>query len=292
LTDSRTKPLCWITGAAGLIGNYFVRTAPQYAADWNIRGLTRSDVDLLNFDALRHAFRRDNPQLVIHCAALSQTQTCQTDPALAHKLNVDVTRELAELAQAIPFVFFSTDLVFDGRKGNYVETDEVNPLSVYAETKVAAEHIVGSNPQHTIIRTSLNAGASLTGDRAFNEQLQRAFQDGRTVTLFTDEFRCPTPAIATARAVWELIAKAAPGAYHVAGSERLSRWQIGRLLAQRWPALSPKMAPESLTTYRGAPRAPDTSLNCDKAQNLLSFPLPSFSEWVVNGIRFAKKLDT
>ena len=284
MTECATKPLCWITGAAGLIGNYLVRTAPQYAPGWNIRGLTRSDVDLLNIDALRHAFRRDNPQLVIHCAALTQTQACQADPALARKLNVDVTRALGELAEAIPFIFFSTDLVFDGRKGNYLETDAVNPLSVYAETKVAAEAIVCRNPRHTVIRTSLNAGTSLTGDRAFDEQLRRAFERGETLTLFTDEFRSPIPAMETARAVWELIAKSAEGIYHVAGSERLSRWQIGQLLASRWPELKPKIQPESLTTSRGAPRAPDTSLNCAKAQALLSFPLPRFSEWLTENI--------
>jgi dTDP-4-dehydrorhamnose reductase len=279
-TEPRAKPLCWITGAAGLIGNYLVQTAPQYAADWNVRGLTRSDVDLLDFQALRLAFRRDTPQLVIHCAALTQTQACQADPALARKLNVDVTRMLSELAQAIPLMFFSTDLVFDGQKGNYVESDAVNPLSVYAETKVAGEAIICTNPRHTVIRTSLNSGTSLTGDRAFNEQLRRAFERGETLTLFTDEFRCPIPAIETARAVWELVHK--PGIFHVAGSERLSRWQIGQLLAKRWPQLNPKMKPESLTTYRGAPRAPDTSLNCTKAQTLLSFPLPRFSEWIAS----------
>ena len=73
MTEPRAKPLCWITGAAGLIGNYLVQTAPQYAAGWNVRGLTRSDIDLLDFQALRLAFRRDTPQLVIHCAALTQT---------------------------------------------------------------------------------------------------------------------------------------------------------------------------------------------------------------------------
>jgi nucleoside-diphosphate-sugar epimerase len=62
-------------------------------------------------------------------------------------LNVEVTKLLAELAAEIQFVFFSTDLVFDGRKGNYVEADAVNPLHVYGETKAAAEEIVLKNPR-------------------------------------------------------------------------------------------------------------------------------------------------
>jgi dTDP-4-dehydrorhamnose reductase len=66
----------------------------------------------------------------------------------------------------------------------------------------------------------------------------------------------------------------------VAGAERLSRWQIGQLIAARWPQLNPQIEPESLVTYNGAPRSPDTSLNSSKAQRLLSFPLPGLTRWL------------
>jgi dTDP-4-dehydrorhamnose reductase len=270
----------WITGAAGLIGNYFVQTASRFAPQWQVAALTRADLDLLDFKAVTERFRKDKPQLIIHCAALSQSPACQKDPGLARRLNVDVTKHLAQIAADIPFVFFSTDLVFDGLKGNYVETDPVNPLSAYAETKVAAEQIILANPRHTVIRTSLNGGTSLSGNRGFNEQLRSAFAKGEMLKLFTDEFRSPIPASETARAVWELVAANCPGLYHVAGAERLSRWQIGELLAARWPQLNPKLQAESLKSYQGAPRSPDTSLNCAKAQKLLSFPLPTLSRWL------------
>ncbi len=152
---------------------------------------------------------------------------------------------------------------------------------MYAETKVAAEQFVLANPRHTVIRTSLNGGTSPTGDRGFNEQMRRAWQAGRDAcSLFTDEFRSPIPAEVTARAIWELAALNRPGLYHVAGSERLSRWQIGQLLAARWPLLQPRIEAASLKEYQGAPRAPDTSLNCAKAQQLLSFRLPGLTEWL------------
>jgi dTDP-4-dehydrorhamnose reductase len=130
-----------------------------------------------------------------------------------------VTRVLAEFAADIPFLFFSSDLVFDGRKGNYDETAAVNPLSVYAQTKVEAEKIVLANPKHTVVRTSLNGGLSLKGDRGFNEQTRKAWESGKTLTLFTDEFRCPISAAVTARAMWELAGRNQPGLYHLAGSE-------------------------------------------------------------------------
>ena len=275
-----SHPSAWITGAGGLIGNALVQTAARFAPSWHVRGLVRAELDLLDFATVRRRFRSERPELVVHCAALTHTPTCQNNPDLTRKLNVELTSLLAELASEGSLVFFSTDLVFDGRVGNYDESAPVNPLSVYAESKVAAEQIVLANPRHVVVRTSLNGGTSPTGDRGFNEQLRRTFESGRTQTLFTDEFRSPIPAEETARAVWELAARDQPGLYHVAGAERLSRWQIGQLLAARWPLLDPKIEPESVAHYRGAPRAPDTSLNCGKAQRLLSFPLPRLSEWL------------
>jgi dTDP-4-dehydrorhamnose reductase len=270
----------WITGAGGLIGHHLVEAAPAFAPEWETQGLTRDRVDLTDFVAVRRAFARERPDLVIHCAALSRSPECQADPDRAHRVNVEVTERLAELAADMPFVFFSTDLVFDGRKGHYVEMDAPHPLSVYAETKAVAEQIVLRNPRHLVIRTSLNGGVSPTGDRGFNEQMRIAWEAGQTLRLFTDEFRSPIAAPLTARAVWELVARNRPGLYHVAGRERLSRWEIGRLLAGRWPGLSPRLEEASLRDHPGAPRPPDTTLDCSKAQALLSFPLTGLSEWL------------
>lgn len=270
----------WITGAGGLIGNYLVQTAPRFAADWNVVGLTRRQLDLTKYHAVSEKFQADQPGMIIHCAAMSKSPACQANSALARKINVEVTKFLTELAADIPFIIFSTDLIFDGRKGNYRETDPVNPLSVYAETKAAAEQIVLDNPKHTVIRTSLNGGISPTGDRGFNEEMRGAWQYGRTLKLFMDEFRCPIPAAVTARATWELATQSEAGLWHVAGGERLSRWEIGRLLAARWPELKPKIEQSSLKDYAGAPRSPDTSLNCANAEKVLSFPLPGLTEWL------------
>lgn len=301
------KPV-WITGANGLIGNYLVQTAPRFAPNFRVRALTRADFDLLDFAAVEREFKKDQPQLVIHCAAITLVGEAQKNPELARRVNVDVTKFLAELAAEIgapasgpassetksnragsetgapqnaPFVFFSTDLVFDGRQGNYAETDATNPLHVYGETKAAAEKIVLKNPRHLVVRTSLNGGVSPTGNRAFNEQLRRSFQQsGQGMTLFTDEFRCPIPAVETARAAWELAQKNCTGLYHVAGAEKLSRLQIGELLIKRWPEIRTQIKSGSAKDFPGPPRALDTSLNISKVQKVLSGPLPEFSKWL------------
>jgi dTDP-4-dehydrorhamnose reductase len=274
------KPLVWVTGAGGLIGHALTQLAPECVPDYAVLGLTRDQLDITDESALRATFARRPPQLIIHCAALSRSPACQANPELAWRVNVDATRHLAELAQAIPMVFFSSDLVFDGRQGHYTEEDPVNPLSVYAETKVAAEQIVLANPRHTVLRTSLNGGVSPTRDHAFNEELRRAWQAGKIVRLFIDEFRSPLPAVVTARVVWALAKIGQTGRVHVAGRERLSRWEIGQLVVARWPQLRPQIEPGSLKDYDGPPRSPDTSLDCARAQRLLPFPLPGLKQWL------------
>jgi dTDP-4-dehydrorhamnose reductase len=289
-TQDSSQPKVWVTGAAGLIGNCLIQSAAAELPGHQVMRLVRNAdgvlpettlaLDLTDFVAVRRAFQEHRPQLVIHCAAMSRSPLCQSQPQEARRANVDATQNLADLAADIPFIFFSTDLVFDGAAGNYLEDSPVNPLSIYAETKVAAEALVRTNPRHTIVRVALNAGVSLTGNRAFNEEMRLAWQAGRPLNLFTDEFRCVIPAPATARAVWELAKQPVPGTFHLGGSEKLSRYEIGQLLAARWPELKPQIIPSSLREYRGAPRAPDVSMNCAKLQGLLSFPLPRFSAWL------------
>ncbi|HAV61243.1 MAG TPA: NAD(P)-dependent oxidoreductase [Verrucomicrobiales bacterium] len=275
------RPTAWITGAGGLIGSHLVRLAPRIAQPFKVVGLTRGMLELTDGAAVAKRFRRERPRLVLHCAALSRSPDCQREPQRARRLNVEVTRVLADLAADVPLVLFSTDLVFDGTKGDYVETDSIHPMSVYAETKAAAEEIVLRNPRHLVIRTSLNAGASPSGDRGMDEQLVNAWRAGTRMSLFVDELRCPIPAEATARAAWELALGNATGVFHVAGAEKLSRWQIGELLTGLHPEFRPLISSGSLKDYQGAPRSPDTSMNCAKAQAGISFPLPRFSDWIV-----------
>lgn len=263
-----------------VIGHQLLLAAPLHAPDWEVRGLTRDQLDLADDAAVSRAFTSQQPALVIHCAALSRSPACEADPRLAEMLNVGVTRHLAALAANLPFFFFSTDLIFDGRQGNYSESDPVNPLSVYGATKARAERVIAGNPRHTVIRTSLNGGVSPSGRRGFNEELRHAWQQGRATRLFTDEFRSPIPAAVTARAVWTLVARGVTGTVHLAGGERLSRWEIGQQIAARWPQLGPKLERASLRDHDGAPRPPDTSLNCSRAEALLGYRLPGLSEWL------------
>jgi dTDP-4-dehydrorhamnose reductase len=270
----------WVTGAGGLIGNQIVQSALTLAPKARVRGLTRQDFDLTDIQAVSEAFVRDQPTHVVHCAAISRSAECESFPKKAFAANVDVTVHLARLAERIPFLFFSSDLVFDGRKGNYLESDPVNPLSIYGETKAIAETLILANPSHTVVRTSLNGGPSPSGVRGFSEELLQAWNQSRTTRLFTDEYRCPAPAVVTAEAIWRMLLIRASGLYHVAGGERLSRWQIGQIVAQSNPGCHPNVEPASLSEYIGAPRPPDCSLRLEKLSQRLGWHPPGLTEWL------------
>ncbi len=273
-------PRAIITGAAGLIGQYLVKAAPRWASHWDVQGLTRADLDLTNRASIERTWQSIKPTAVIHCAALSRTKDCEQHPEQAHRTNVEVTAHLAQLSQDIPFIFLSSGEVFDGRTGWYGETDEPNPINVYGQTKLEAERAVLQNSGHTVVRIVLTAGTSETGDRSFVEDMYRTAKAGRDVTLYADEFRCPLPAGVIARAVWELIDRKQPGLYHLGGSERLSRWEIGETLLPWFPELKGHLVTGFARNHVGSFRPADLSLRCEKIQRLLSFRLPGFREWL------------
>jgi dTDP-4-dehydrorhamnose reductase len=278
-------PRAIITGAAGLIGQYLVKTAPMWASDWDMQGLTRADLDLTDRANVESTWQSIKPNAVIHCAALSRTKDCEQDPEQARRINVEVTAHLAQLSQDIPFIFLSSGEVFDGRTGWYGETDEPNPINVYGQTKLEAEQAVLQNPRHTVVRIVLTAGTSETSDRSFVEDMCRTAKAGMDMTLYEDEFRCPLPAGVIARAIWELVDCEQPGLYHLGGSDRLSRWEIGETLLPWCPEFKGHLMKGSARNHVGSPRPADLSLRCDKIQSLLSFRIHGFREWLAGRSR-------
>lgn len=275
------KQIVLVTGAAGLIGQYLVKTAPRWAPCWDVRGLIRTDLDLTDHPNVERAWESIKPSAVIHCAALSRTKDCEQDPERARRINVQATAHLAQLSRDIPFFFLSSGEVFDGKTGWYRESDEPKPINVYGQTKLEAERMVLQYPRHTVVRIVLTAGTSQGSDRSFVEDMCRAAKFGKDVTLYADEFRCPLPAGTIARVLWELVGLECPGLYHLGGTERLSRWDIGEALLPWYPELTGRLVKGSARNHTGAPRPVDLSLACDKIQGLLSFHIPGFREWLL-----------
>ena len=284
----------WVTGAGGLIGSHLLKV-PVSTDLWSICPLDRKSLNLADFRAVEDWFSRSSPDVLIHCAAMSKTGACQRDPDQAWLQNVTVTEHLAGLCRDIPFVFFSTDLVFGGDSSHYDEETETCPRMWYGETKAAAEKVVLKNPRHLVIRTSINFGDSPTGDRSFNEDMLAGWRRGAVASLFIDEFRCPIAASVTAALTFELLEKGARGLYHLAGGERLSRFDIGNGVAEFYrrridrgaldlPAKSLCLVGESLQSYQGPPRCPDASLNVSKVEAFLGRKMPKFTDWIAQAI--------
>jgi dTDP-4-dehydrorhamnose reductase len=273
-------PVIWVTGGHGLIGRYVCDQAERRWLGCRVLRIGRPGMELTDLDSVARRFLEERPSAVIHCAAMSRSPACQAEPARARLHNVEVTRHLVSLCAGIPFVLLSTDLVFRGDRGGLDESARPDPISVYGETKVEAEEAVRGLSRHLIIRTSLNYGHSPSADRAFNEEMVQAWKSGRTLRLFTDEYRTPIAASETARAVLDLLAIGVSGTLHVAGGERLSRWELGCLIAGQHPDLDTRREATSLRDYQGPPRAADVTLDCRRAEGLLGRSLPRFSDWL------------
>ena len=281
MNEPETKNL-WITGAGGLIGSYLARQAACHSSKWTTNAWTRANMDLINHHEIQAAFKRTKPSLIIHSAAISKSASCDANPSLAQQVNVESTRILCEIAGETPVWFLSTDLVFDGKAGAYAETAEVTPLTFYGRTKVDAERHVLAHPHNAVFRLSLNGGCSPTGDRGFNEEFRRSVENGIQMKLFVDEFRCPAAAAMTAGVFWKLadLVELPRGTFHLCGSERLSRFQIGKLLLQHWGKDESILQPGFLRDYQGPPRSPDTSMTCGRIEALLGGRLPGLQTWL------------
>jgi dTDP-4-dehydrorhamnose reductase len=149
--------------------------------------------------------------LVLHAAAWTDVDGAEADPQSAAAVNVGGTRHVAELAA--PIVYFSTDYVFDGRKGTpYVESDAANPLSAYGRSKLHGEAAAGEGAW--VVRTSWLFGPTGTN---FVRTMLALGRDRDEVSVVDDQRGCPTYALHLAEAVRELVALPA-GVWHLAAA--------------------------------------------------------------------------
>jgi dTDP-4-dehydrorhamnose reductase len=135
-----------VTGASGFLGWHLCQLAKQqwdvystyFSHTIEIPGVTMLKVDLRDFQALKQLFQQVQPSAIIHTAAQSSPNYCQAYTAESYAINVTTSLNLAGLCADynIPYVFTSTDLVFNGLNPPYRETDSVSPVNAYGEQKV------------------------------------------------------------------------------------------------------------------------------------------------------------
>jgi dTDP-4-dehydrorhamnose reductase len=274
-----------ITGASGFLGWNLCQLA---RVEWEVHGtydrqpIEISDthihqLDLTNTDLVTAEIDQIAPDAIIHTAAASSPNFCQANPAQSYQINVTASQLLAKICAdvQIPFIFTSTDLVFDGTQPPYLETDPVSPINTYGEQKVAAEReILTAYPQATICRMPLMFGMAPPTASSFIQPWLKALGSGQSLQLFVDEFRTPVSAITAAQGLLMAL-QVAPGILHLGGTERISRYEFGCLVAQvcgfDFALLAPIYQRDLLMT---APRAADVSLDSTKAIELGYAPPP------------------
>ena len=268
-----------VTGTSGFLGWHLCRTAQ---ATWQVEGIYHRHkpplpgvvlhaVDLTNLDALIPWLESLAPDAVIHTAALSQPNRCEQDPELSYRLNVEVTRVLAQFCghRAIPLAFTSTDQVFDGQAAPYSEGSTPNPISVYGRHKAEAEVLVQAlHPTAAVCRLPLLYGPPSPTAECFLQGFVRTLEAGQPLHLFTDEFR--TPAYVEDVAAGLLLAlEKATGLLHLGGPDRLSRYEFGLRMAEVFGLEQDLILPsKQADVVMPAPRPPDVSSNSDRAFTL------------------------
>jgi dTDP-4-dehydrorhamnose reductase len=268
-----------VTGASGFLGWNICRLADTgwtvlgtcFSHEVRIHGVEMLRADLTDFRELKRVFKEARPGAVIHAAALSNPNVCQTNPSRSREINVDASINIAGLCAdlQVPCVFTSSDLVFDGLNPPYSEEAPVSPVSVYGKHKVMAEEgMMKRYPQTIICRMPLMFGDAGPVAESFIQPMLTTMKSGGELKLFTDEFRTPISARVAARGLFLALSGAA-GILHLGGGERISRYDFGVLMMKCFGLPENRLVPcRQREVASQAPRPPDVSLDSGRAMKM------------------------
>lgn len=278
---SQVAPIL-VTGVSGQVGHELLRALAPLGA---VRGVDRQTLDLLDATAIRRVVRAVRPRIIVNAAAYTAVDLAESETGLAHAINGDAPRILAEEAAALGagMVHFSTDYVFDGEATQpYRETDITAPRCVYGHSKLAGEQaVLASNSAAIVLRTSWVY--SLRG-RNFFLTMQRLAAQQSAISVVDDQIGSPTSARLLAAIVAVLLARLrlSPeqlyeyrGIYHVACSGATSWYQFAMAIVGAEG--SSKIAPMPTSAYPTAARRPAYSvLDCSRLCEKFELLMPSW----------------
>ena len=277
-----------ITGSSGLLG---LNLALDASRSHQVIGVDRNTLasvpfdlikaDLLDPDTVRRILAESKPDAVIHCAALANVDTCESNPELAYQINADFPARLADACarRQVRLVHISTDAVFDGQKdGAYIENDLPNPQGVYAQTKLEGERAVTQiNPTAIVARVNFY-GWSLSGKRSLAEFFINNLSNGKNVNGFTDVLFCPMLVNRLGDVLLVMLERNLRGLYHVVGPQAMSKYQFGVEIARKFGLKESLISPQSVDkSGLNARRSHNLWLSTNKLSTDLGMTLPSFS---------------
>jgi len=280
-----------ITGASGLLG---ANLSGHYAdksecTGWysrnpiSIPGVSTEQIDLTDRQSVAKALDRIEPDLIVHCAAATDVEWCEQHPELAKAINEDATIFLAHKAREIgaKFVFTSTDSVFDGKAGNYSETDAPGPLNSYAAGKVRTEiAVANANPDALIIR-SYFYGHSPAGTRSLLEWVLVRALVGDEVPGFTDSYFSPISVHDFADALDAAVNAGTSGLLHLGSSNSISKYEFARMVMESYKCDMSLLKPITVDDIGlKADRPRDTSLNVKLLESIWGKSVPTVSDGI------------
>jgi len=216
-----------ITGAKGQLGQALSARLPEAV------GLDLPEVDITRFESIEASVREAQPEVILHCAALTDVDGCARDPELAYRVNGMGTQNVAQAAACAgaALAYISSNEVFDGtRREPYSEFDTPNPINPYARSKLAGEWFAAHlTSRFYIIRTAWLTGR---GGRNFVHRIQHLADERGRLRVVTDETANPTFIEDLAEAILKLIQAGRFGIYHLTNAGYCSRYEYARKILE------------------------------------------------------------
>ncbi len=240
-------------------------------------------IDLESVDRLMHILEEINCQVVVNTAGLASVEQCESEPALAHHVNVTIASNVAKACAnlGIKLVHISTDHLFSGQQALVIEDQLTAPVNVYGKTKAEAERKVTEiNPGALVIRTNFYGWG--TGYRqSFSDMVIKELRLHREITLFQDVSYTPILIEYAAKTIHDLIDLKVSGIFHVVGDEYISKYEFGLRIAEKFGLDANKIIPGFLASQSRLTQRPfDMSLSNSKVRNLLGRPIGSIQEQI------------
>jgi dTDP-4-dehydrorhamnose reductase len=272
-----------VTGAHGLLGRALLQT--DWGADVELTGCGRNGepvgdvpchaIDLNDADAVVDLWQQVRPDRVIHTAALTNVDRCETEPELARRVNQEIVAHVvaASVETGAGVAHLSTDYVFDGRQGPYSEQDKPQPLSVYGRTKLESERIVlDAAVDGLVVRTLWLYGHLHAVRPNLVTWPLGALARGESISIVGDQWGNPTYVHDLARALVELSRQRVSGLFHMGGTTFLTREELVRQVAAHFQLDASGI--ETVTTAvagQAAPRPLRSGLSTDTIEALLGW---------------------
>jgi UDP-4-amino-4,6-dideoxy-N-acetyl-beta-L-altrosamine transaminase/dTDP-4-dehydrorhamnose reductase len=277
-----------ITGASGLLGSnlaYCLRDNYDICGLYHAHEIRMDKVatrpcDLRVKSEAREIMGEFLPDIVIHCAAQVNVDACEEDPGQAEQLNVETTKNVVDALPAAgsKLIYISTDLVYDGVKGDFLEDDSVGPLNIYARSKISGEKEALKVPGALVLRTNF-FGWNINKKESLGEWVISGLSARRTIKGFTDAKTSSIYTFDLAELMDRAIRKDLSGIYNLGSSSSLSKHDFAVAIAHKLNFDAGLVIPVSIDHFNfRAKRSKNLSLNVNKLSRSLEIAIPSLEE--------------